>query len=113
MKPGDVLLTTMPQADGPQKSRPVLLLCTVPPYDDFLVCGITTQLMNATAGLDEVVAPSDPDFQSSGLKSASLIRTAYLALLPATRFKGRIGWVTETRRKRLLAALATFLRYAA
>ena len=29
----------------------------------------------------------------------SLIRTAYLALLPATRFKGRIGSGTDARHK--------------
>jgi hypothetical protein len=43
----------------------------------------------------------------------SLIRTAYLALLPAARFKGRIGSVTEARHKRLVSALATFLHNAA
>jgi len=112
MKPGDVLLTSLPQGDGAQKARPVLFLCRVPPYDDFLVCGITTQLDNAVDSLDEVVARSDPDFLSSGLKTASLIRVAYLALLPVARFKGRIGSVAEPRRKRLLNALATFLRNA-
>jgi hypothetical protein len=43
----------------------------------------------------------------------TLIRTAYLALLPAARFNGRIGSVMEARHKRLLSALATFLHNAA
>lgn len=113
MKPGDVLLTVMPQADGTQKARPVLFLCRVPPFEDFLVCGITTQVANAIPHLDEIVSPSDEDFQSSGLKASSLIRTAYLALLPAPRFKGRIGPVAVSRHKRLLSALAAFLQKAA
>jgi mRNA interferase MazF len=113
MKPGDVLLTIMPQADGSQKARPVLLLCRVPPFDDFLVCGITTQLGNAVPGLDEIVSASDGDFKATGLKATSLIRTAYLALLPAARFNGRIGSVTEARHKRLLATLAAFLHNVA
>ena len=113
MKPGDVLLTIMPQADGSQKARPVLFLCRVPPFDDFLVCGITTQLGNAVPGLDEIVSASDGDFKATGLKATSLIRTAYLALLPAARFNGRIGSVTEARHKRLLSALAKFLQNAA
>jgi len=113
MKPGDLLLTIMPQADGSQKARPVLLLCRVPPFDDFLVCGITTQLGNAVPGLDEIVSASDGDFKATGLKATSLIRTAYLALLPAARFNGRIGSVTEARHKRLLSALATFLHNVA
>jgi len=113
MKPGDVLLTIMPQADGSQKARPVLLLCRVPPFDDFLVCGITTQIGHAIPDLDEIVSASELDFKATGLKATSLIRTAYLALLPAARFNGRIGSVTEARHKRLLSALATFLHNAA
>lgn len=43
MKPGDVLLANLPQADGLTKDRPVLCLCSAPPFQDLLVCGITTQ----------------------------------------------------------------------
>lgn len=43
MRPGDVLLANLPQADGRAKDRPVLCLCMVPPFQDLLVCGITTQ----------------------------------------------------------------------
>jgi mRNA interferase MazF len=109
MKPGDVLLTTLPQADGLAKDRPVLCLCRVPPFQDVLVCGITTQLSNHVEGLDEIVAVNDEDFQSTGLKAASLIRTAFLALLPQTRFKGRIGRVSQQRHERVIASLVTFL----
>jgi hypothetical protein len=31
MRPGDVLLAHLPQADGRSKDRPVLCLCSVPP----------------------------------------------------------------------------------
>jgi len=74
MTPGDVLLTIMPQADGSQKTRPVLFLCRVPPFADFLVCGITTQIANAIPDLDEIVSASDGDFEATGLKATSLIR---------------------------------------
>jgi mRNA interferase MazF len=113
MRPGDVLLAHLPQADGRSKDRPVLCLCSVPPFHDFLVCGITTQLTNRVAHLDEVIAENDEDFPKAGLKAASLIRTAFLALLPQSRFQGRIGFVSPERHRRLLNALATFLREAA
>lgn len=113
MKPGDVLLVSLPQADGIMKDRPALCLCTVPPFQDFLVCGITTQLTNAIHNLDEIIAAEDRDFSMTGLKAASLVRTAYLALLPQSRFKGRIGFVSESRRKRLLHSLANFLTSSA
>jgi mRNA interferase MazF len=110
MKPGDVLLANLPQADGFTKDRPVLCLCSVPPFQDFLVCGISTQLTNGIESLDEIIAADDEDFRMTGLKAASLVRTAFLALLPQSRFKGRIGFVSESRRKRLLNSLANFLR---
>ena len=112
MRPGDVLLTSLPQADGFAKDRPVLCLCSVPPFQDFLVCGITTQLTNRVENLDEVIASHDDDFTASGLKMASLVRTAFLALLPQSRFKGRIGSVSQERHRRLLKSLASFLTAA-
>ncbi len=44
MKEGDVVLAALPQLVGKTKLRPVLLLRQLlPPYNDFLVCGISTQ----------------------------------------------------------------------
>lgn len=112
MKPGDVLLTSLPQADGRAKDRPVLCLCIVPPFQDFLVCGITTQTMARVEGLDEMIVENDEDFRTTGLKAESLVRAAFLAVLPRSRFKGRIGFVSQHRHKRLLASLARFLTAA-
>lgn len=44
MKEADIVLTPIPQADGTIKNRPIILLRELPPYRDFLVCGISTQL---------------------------------------------------------------------
>jgi mRNA interferase MazF len=112
MKPGDVLLAPLPQSDGRLKDRPVLFLCTAPPFGDYLVRGISTQVHQAVVGLDHMMAPEDRDFASSGLKAASVIRTAYLALLPRTYFKGRIGAISPTRTKQVLDSLVTFLARA-
>ena len=112
MRPGDILLTSLPQADGRAKDRPVLCLCTVPPFHDFLVCGITTQTTARVEDLDEMIAEHDEDFRTSGLKSVSLVRTAFLALLPQSRFKGRIGLISPRRHKRRLTSLAQFLTAA-
>lgn len=40
----DIVLVAIPQADGTLKNRPVLLLRRLPRFNDFLVCGISTQL---------------------------------------------------------------------
>jgi hypothetical protein len=69
MKEGDVLLTSLPQADGTVKCRPVLFLCRMPPFDDCLVCGITSQLQQVAPEIDEQITPAKPDYRTSGLKA--------------------------------------------
>lgn len=110
MKEGDVLLASLRQADGALKDRPTLFLKRMPPYQDFLVCGISTQLRLAVPDFDEILSPSDSDFWPSGLKASSLIRLGFLAVLPGSEFKGRIGSVSAERCQRLLAKLSDFLR---
>lgn len=113
MKECDVLLASLPQGDGTLKDRPVLFLKRMPPFHDFLVCGISTQIQQAVPELDETILPNDADFRTSGLKAPSLIRLGYLAVLPRSDFKGRIGSVSAARRNRLLLKLSEFLRLAA
>lgn len=109
MKEGDVVLTPVPQANGAVKNRPAVILRELPPYKDFLVCGVSTQLHQRVPGFDEVITPSDADFAASGLKSASLIRLGFLAVLPRSSIIGSIGSITPDRHKRLLKALSDYL----
>jgi len=113
MKEGDVLLASLPQRDGSLKERPALFLKRMPPFQDFLVCGLSTQLQQAMPGFDETIAPADVDFRTSGLKAASLIRLGYLIVLPSSEFRGRIGSISAVRRRRLLTKLSDFLRPSA
>ena len=83
MTEGDVALTTLPQADGRAKPRPVILLRQMPPFRDWLVCGVSTQLQHEVVGFDDVIEPSHSDFGGSGLKAPSLIRLGFLAVLPS------------------------------
>lgn len=85
MKEGDVVFTPVPQANGAVKNRPAVILRGLPPYKDFLVCGVSTQLLQLITGFDEVISPADADFASSGLKSASVIRLGFLAVFATQR----------------------------
>lgn len=105
MKPGDVVLTPLPQADGQTKPRPAIVLTIIPPFDDAIICGLSTQLRHAVAGFDEVISPEDEDFRRSGLKAASVIRLGYLTVLTPQDVICRIGSVIPQRLKRLLARL--------
>lgn len=44
MKERDVVLTPLPQADGKIKNRPAIFLREMPPFQDILVCSVSTQL---------------------------------------------------------------------
>lgn len=109
MREGDVILTPLPQADGQIKTRPALLLRRLPPFGDFLVCGITTQTKLAVTGFDDVIRPGDPDFVDSGLIAESVIRLGFLAVLPRRRIAGSIGSISSSRHERLLRRLSRHL----
>lgn len=109
MKEGDVVLAALPQADLTFKARPALALRQMPPYGDWLLCGISSQLQQAAPGFDEVLSPAEPDFATSGLREPSVIRLGFLSAVPERLIKGRTGWVAASRHRRLLARLALHL----
>jgi mRNA interferase MazF len=109
MKEGDVVLTPVPQADGAVKNRPAIILRELPPYKDLLVCGVSTQLHQRVKDFDELIRPADGDFSGSGLKSESLIRLGFPAVLPRSKIIGSIGSISVDRHKRLLKTLSDYL----
>ncbi|MEM9539819.1 MAG: type II toxin-antitoxin system PemK/MazF family toxin [Cyanobacteria bacterium P01_E01_bin.42] len=109
MKEADVALTPIPQADGTIKNRPVVLLRELPPYQDFLVCGISTQLHQEVVDFDDIISPSDPDFAASGLRTQSLIRLGFLAVVPRKKIIGSIGAISSERHEHLLKTLSDYL----
>lgn len=109
MKEGDVVIVPLPQADGRIKHRPAIVLRTMPPFQDVLVCGVSTQLRQEARDFDEVISPGDPDFTSSGLIEESLIRLGFLVVIPPAKIAGSIGSISSERHKRLLQRLGQYL----
>src|SRR5476649_2886244 len=101
MNGGDVALASLPQADGRTKPRPVILLRQMPPFGDWLVCGVSTQLQQQVVGLDEIIEPSHGDFARSGLKAPSLVRLGFVTVLPADKMLGTMGAVSCERHEGL------------
>ena len=81
----------------------------MPPYGDFLVSGVSTQLDKEVKGFDDVISLSDDDFNSSGLRTKSLIRLGFLAVLPSRQIIGTIGSLASTRHRKLLETLSNYL----
>lgn len=106
-KPGSTSLVRLPRADLQRgKYRPVLLLAKMPgPFDDWLICGITSQLRHKVAGWDEVIERTDDDFNDSGLKVPSLIRIGKLATVEEEVLEGVQGEISSERLKRILKRL--------
>ena len=109
MKDGDVVLVSLPQADGQRKPRPAIVLRTLPPFGDLLVCGVSSQLRQEAKGFDELITSADSDFSQSALRADSLIRLGFLAVYARPQLLGSIGEISAERHRRLVKRLADFL----
>lgn len=110
-QPGQIVLFHFPQTDLSEgKLRPALLVGPLPgPYDDWLICMISSQTHQYLEGFDEIVAEEHSDFEASGLKRTSIIRTGRLAVVEADMLAGRIGHISPDRLNRLRKKLARWL----
>jgi mRNA interferase MazF len=111
MKPGEIILLRLPQPDlAPGKLRPVLVLAELPgPFEDCLVCGISSQLRQEIPNWDERLTPADPDFATSGLKVPWVVRLNWLATINPHTSIGTLGSVAAERLARLRQHLAAHL----
>ena len=109
MKEANIILARLPQSDGQLKRRPALALRAMPPFGDWLVCGLSTKTQQQVIGFDELITPVDADYASSGLMNDSLIRLGYLTVVPKKQILGIIGSVSDVRHKRLLRKLSEHL----
>lgn len=110
-RPGQIALLRFPRTDlSPGKPRPVLLLRRLPgPFDDWLVCMISSQLRQEVTGFDEVIRDSDVDFARSGLKVVSVLRISRLAVVEGAVLMGAVGEVSPERLRRVQARLAQWI----
>jgi mRNA interferase MazF len=110
-KPGQIVLFNFPQADLTQgKLRPALLIGKLPgPYDDWLICMISSQIWHYIKEFDEIIHESDADFSRSGLKASSVIRVGRLAVVEVEMLFGSIGEIEPERLRRIKARLVDWL----
>lgn len=113
MKGGDVVLAALSQANDEIKLRPSILLCQLPPFGDWLVCGISTKVRHFVPDFDEIIAPTDPDFADSGLLRESVVRLGFLGTLTRSQIGGVLGRIGPERLARLRVRLARHLHPAA
>jgi mRNA interferase MazF len=90
---GDIVLARFPFTDGSgTRLRPVLVLAEIPgAYPDFIVLFISSQLHQATPGVDLVLDSTHQAFATSGLKVPSVIRIGKVASLSSGLMVGPPG----------------------
>ena len=109
MIPGDIVLVAMPTRKGSGKKRPALILQKMQPFEDLLVCGISSQLQYEVKGFDLVIREEDPDFELTGLKRDSLVRLGYITTIAKNRIPGKIGVLPPMHFEILIHRLTDFL----
>jgi mRNA interferase MazF len=109
MNEGEVILAALPVAGGGLKNRPAIVLREMPSYGDLLVCGLSTQIHQEVKGFDEVLAPDEDDYASSGVVATSLIRLGFLGLVARRDVIGVIGAISSERHARLVKNLCDYL----
>jgi mRNA interferase MazF len=106
-----VLIPLLTRGGAASKLRPALLLADLPgPYQNLLLCGISTQLQHLQQNWDELIQSTDADFSSSGLHLPSVIRLSYLHAADPSELAGVIGNVDPSRLHRLRQRLSDHLR---
>ena len=94
--------------EGGLKLRPAICLRKLPPdYQDFLVCGISSQTARHQTNFDEIV---EREFDNVNLRSKqSVIRLGFLGRVGTKEIVGHIGSITSVRHRRLLKKLSEYL----
>lgn len=112
IREGQIVLFRFPQTDqSTGKVRPALVLRKLPgPYDDWMICMISSQLSQQIKELDEVINPDNSDFGDSGLKTASLIRVSRLAVVDKSILLGSIGEISSKRLSRVKTAISNWIQ---
>jgi mRNA interferase MazF len=111
IREGQIVLFRFPftnQAEG--KLRPALVIRKVTgPYDDWLICMISSQLSQQMVGFDEILAEENDDFIRSGLRQGSVIRIGRLAVVQKNILLGAIGEISPERLEQIKKKLSDWL----
>jgi len=114
IREGKIVLFRFPQTDQSRgKLRPALVIRKLPgPYDDWLICMISTQVSQQIQELDDLIKPEDGDFKDSGLKTLSLFRVSRLAVVEKSILLGILGEISVDRLIRIKSSLSNWIKGA-
>ena len=111
MKAGDIVLFNFPLTNlEKSKLRPSLLISKVPgKYDDWLICMISSQMHQLQKDYDFFLSEGSEEFSSTGLKSASVIRSTRLAVVNSEILLGKIGNISSSLLKDIKTKISNWV----
>ena len=114
IKEGQIILFRFPQTNQVSgKFRPALVLRKIPgPYDDWLICMVSSRLSQELLEFDVLVHENDFDFKQSGLKISSVIRISRLAVVNKDILLGPTGNISDERLNLIKSRLSNWINGA-
>ncbi len=111
MRPGEIFLASFPFGDiAGMKLRPVLVLAgPIGPIPEVLVAYISSVLPTALMPSDLVLDPAKPEFRSTNLKTASVLRLHKLATIHASMIARHLGDLPDAQKPAVAAKLRDLL----
>lgn len=109
-KTGDIILTPFPFTDlSGNKVRPALVIGVQSGGDDITVCFISSLIPQKIHRFDILVDQRDKNFQKTGLKLKSIIKTTKIATLDKAVVLGKIGDLDTGSFKKVKKVLKIYL----
>ena len=111
MRPGEICLASFPFGDvAGMKLRPVLVLAgPTGPVPEVLVAYISSVLPAFLMPSDLVLDPAKPEFRSTNLKTASVLRLHKLATIHGSMIARHLGDLPDAQKPTVAAKLRDLL----
>lgn len=112
MKQGDIVRAAFQQNYGKLKQRPALVLSTIEPFQDLVLCSISGQLWitEHESYLNVKLTDNHPDFEQTGLKHASVFRLGMLYTMSQKHIEGKLGEVSDPLSQDFIDRIITHLK---
>ena len=108
-KAGDIILTPFPFTNlSGNKVRPALVLGTQNEGNDITVCFTSSLIPKRVQRFDVLIDLKDKDFDKTGLKLKSIIKTTKIATLDKAVVLGKIGNLDAVNVKKVKKVLKVY-----
>jgi mRNA interferase MazF len=112
LRKGDIVLVPFPFSNDPSKSklRPAVVLWANTKIEEVMLCFITTRHLDKLDPEDVILDTSDVEFNGTGLKIPSKIKTTKIVTLNYKLVQNRLGELGKQQTQKLNSTLLKVLK---